>query len=173
MRIRKAVGRYADTQGEMKMKKKFIIMFIALFAAATIPLAVSAQNRYCDQGEYRGNSRNRVDGPRGNVRNYDPAYRGNSRNLKSKYRGDSRNVGAYNNGTYYEDGYYNDGYVVRQPNVYDRHRKAINLAIGAGAGAAVGSVIGGKKGALIGAAAGIIGGAIVTKKQQPRNYPRY
>lgn len=154
------------------MKKKLIIMFIALFALSTIPLAASAQTRYCDQGGYRGNSRNRVDGPRGNVRNFDGAYRGNSRNLKSKNFG-PRDARSYNDDPYYDNGYYNDGYEVRQPNVYDRHRKAINLAIGAGAGATVGAMIGGKKGALVGAAAGIVGGAIVTKKQQPRNYPRY
>ena len=60
-----------------------------------------------------------------------------------------------------------------QPNVYDRHRKAFNLAIGTGAGALLGALLGGKKGALIGAGAGLAGGAIVTAKQAPRNYYRW
>ena len=60
-----------------------------------------------------------------------------------------------------------DGY--REPNVYDKHRKAVNLAVGMGVGAVIGALIGGKKGALIGGAAGVAGGAIVTAKQKPRN----
>ena len=66
---------------------------------------------------------------------------------------------------------YNDGY--QQPNVYDRHRKAVNIGGGAVAGAILGALLGGKKGALIGAAVGAAGGAIATKKQAPRNYYRY
>ena len=67
--------------------------------------------------------------------------------------------------------YYGSNY--GQPNAYDRHRKAFNLAIGTGAGALIGALLGGKKGALIGAGAGLAGGAIVTAKQSPRNYYRY
>ena len=63
---------------------------------------------------------------------------------------------------------YNDGY--KQPNVYDRHRQAINIGVATGAGALLGALLGGKKGALIGGAAGVAGGYIITKKQQPRNY---
>lgn len=78
-----------------------------------------------------------------------------------------------NDGYVYNDPYYTDDYGVSQPNVYDRHRKAFNLGIGAAAGAIVGGLIGGKKGALIGAGVGVAGGAIVTAKQAPRNYPKY
>jgi hypothetical protein len=70
----------------------------------------------------------------------------------------------------YNEGY-NDDYGYEQPNVYDRHRKAINIGGGAVAGAVLGAVLGGKKGALIGAAVGAAGGAIATKVQQPRNTP--
>lgn len=84
-----------------------------------------------------------------------------------------RNV-RYQNGRQYNDRYYNNGsYGVKQPNAYDRHRKAVNLSVGTAAGAAIGAVAGGKKGALIGAAAGLATGAIVTKVQKPRNYPKY
>ena len=70
---------------------------------------------------------------------------------------------------YSNDNYeYNDG----RPNVYDRHRKALNIVIGTGAGAVLGAIFGGKKGAVIGAAAGAAGGAIVTAKQRPRNHYR-
>lgn len=80
-----------------------------------------------------------------------------------------------NRGTVYNDPYYNDGYYegYERPNVYDRHRKAINLGVATGAGALIGALIGGKKGALIGAAAGVATGAIVTAKQKPRNTERY
>jgi osmotically inducible lipoprotein OsmB len=64
-------------------------------------------------------------------------------------------------------------YGVSRPNIYNRHRKAVNIGGGALAGALLGALLGGKKGALIGAAVGAAGGAIVTKKQAPRNYYRY
>ncbi|HVF47645.1 MAG TPA: hypothetical protein VNA17_08780 [Pyrinomonadaceae bacterium] len=66
---------------------------------------------------------------------------------------------------------YNDGYGYDEPNVYDRHRKAINIGGGAVAGAILGAVLGGKKGALIGAAVGAGGGYVATKVQKPRNTP--
>ena len=135
------------------MKKQITAFLIVSMLAIMAPIAASAQTRYC--------------APRNN-----DYYRGNSRNVRSEYRGNSRNVRNNYSERNYDSGYYNDGYVVRQPNVYDRHRKALNLAIGTGAGAALGAIIGGKKGALIGGAAGLIGGAIVTKKQRPRNYYR-
>src|SRR5215204_1328206 len=81
----------------------------------------------------------------------------------------------YNDGRYtrnYDQQYY-DNYGYDEPNVYDKHRKAINLAAGTGIGAVIGALIGGKKGALIGGAAGLAGGAIVTAKQSPRNTTRY
>jgi outer membrane lipoprotein SlyB len=66
--------------------------------------------------------------------------------------------------------YYGD---YRRPNVYDTHRKAVNIGGGAAVGAILGALIGGGKGALIGAAVGAAGGAVVTSKQAPRNYYRY
>jgi hypothetical protein len=65
--------------------------------------------------------------------------------------------------------YYDSG----APNVYDRHRKAINIGVATGVGAVIGALFGGKKGAAIGAAAGVAGGAIITAKQAPRNYYHY
>jgi hypothetical protein len=95
---------------------------------------------------------------------------------QTRYRSEnyrqSRNTRTYNNeNRYYDNGYYDTN--VKQPNVYDRHRKAMNLAIATGAGAIIGALLGGKKGALIGAGAGVVTGAIITKKQVPRNYPKY
>ena len=69
----------------------------------------------------------------------------------------------------YNEQYNQQYYGYEQPSTYDKHRKAVNLAAGAGIGAVIGAIIGGKKGALIGGAAGIAGGAIVTAKQKPRN----
>jgi hypothetical protein len=67
----------------------------------------------------------------------------------------------------------NRNYYGKQPNVYDRHRKAVNLSVGTAGGALLGAAIGGKRGALIGAGAGLATGAIVTANQKPRNYRRY
>ena len=78
-------------------------------------------------------------------------------------------------GRYYQNSRSTNSRYYKKPNVYDRHRKSINIGGGAAGGALLGALIGGKKGALIGALLGAGGGAIVTAKQKPRNYikPRY
>lgn len=91
-----------------------------------------------------------------------PSY--NQDRYSREYRTAQRN-NRYNE--QYNQQYYGYGY--EQPSTYDKHRKAVNLATGAGIGAVIGAIIGGKKGALIGGAAGLAGGAIVTAKQKPRN----
>jgi hypothetical protein len=101
-----------------------------------------------------------------------PMLAGSASAQRRTYYNDGRYNQTYNRGYYnYDQGYYNENY--DQPNVYDKHRKAINLAAGTGIGAIIGGLIGGKKGALIGGAAGLAGGAIVTAKQKPRNTTRY
>ena len=60
----------------------------------------------------------------------------------------------------------------KKPNVYRRHRKAFNIAIGSGVGMLVGGLLGGKKGVVIGGLAGAGGGALFTHKQRPKNYVR-
>ena len=87
-----------------------------------------------------------------------------------RYQNESREYSQYANESDQYDNvqYQNDG----RPNVYQRHRKSMNIAIATGAGAIIGALIGGKKGALIGAAAGVAGGVIITKKQAPKNYYR-
>ena len=62
--------------------------------------------------------------------------------------------------------------VVKRPNFYRRHRKAVNIGAGTVAGAVVGGLIGGKRGAGIGALAGAGGGYLVTKKQKRKHYTR-
>ncbi|MEQ1646585.1 MAG: hypothetical protein ABL959_24230, partial [Pyrinomonadaceae bacterium] len=85
-----------------------------------------------------------------------------------------RNNDRYNtNDQYYDDDYYYDENGIKRPNVYDRHRKAINIGVATGAGAIIGGIFGGKKGALIGAGVGVATGAIITAKQKPRNTERY
>lgn len=63
---------------------------------------------------------------------------------------------------------------------YQKHKKAIDIGIGAGVGTLIGALIGGKKGALIGAGVGAGGGALYTyvinprtKKRERVYYPRY
>lgn len=131
------------------MKKKMTAIVIASILAIMSPMAAMstvAQTRAWD----------------GKNKRYSREYKRNAERNRTY-------DGRYNDG-YYDDGYYG-GY--DEPNVYDRHRKAMNLGIGAAAGAIIGGLIGGKKGAIIGAGAGVVGGAIVTAKQAPRNYPRY
>ena len=99
-----------------------------------------------------------------------PALAGTASAQRRGYdQNNNRNDGYYDQN--YDNGYDNNNY--RQPKVYDRHRKAINIGVATGAGALIGAIFGGKKGALIGAAAGVAGGAIITAKQRPRNYDRY
>ncbi len=145
-------GPIAAPKENQDMKKKLTTLVIASILAVMTPMAATsafAQNsKYCEDN--------------------------NSRYTRQARKRDQRRGGyndAYYNSGYREDEYYDDR--SRQPNVYDRHRKAMNLGIGAAAGAIVGGLIGGKKGALIGAGVGVAGGAIVTAKQKPRNYPRY
>lgn len=94
-----------------------------------------------------------------------------TRNYKRQYNSERRQYDDnryQDNGQNYDESGYYDGY--KKPNVYDRHRKAMNIAIATGAGAIIGALIGGKKGAVIGAGAGVAAGAILTKKQKSRNY---
>jgi hypothetical protein len=53
---------------------------------------------------------------------------------------------------------------VKNPSYYRRHRNAINMAVGTGAGAVIGGLIGGGKGAAIGAGVGLGGSALYTYK---------
>jgi uncharacterized protein YcfJ len=61
-------------------------------------------------------------------------------------------------------------YYYKKPNFYRRHRKAMNIGIGAGIGALAGGLIGGRRGLAIGSLAGAGGGYLVTKKQKSKNY---
>lgn len=61
----------------------------------------------------------------------------------------------------------------KKPNFYQRHRKFVNIAGGAGAGMLLGGLLGGRKWAAVGALAGAGGGYLVTKKQKSKNYIRY
>ena len=62
--------------------------------------------------------------------------------------------------------------VYKRPNFYRRHRKAVNIGAGTGAGLLVGGLVGGRKGAVIGGLAGAGTGAIVTHKQRPKHHVR-
>lgn len=133
------------------MFKKFFTTFLmAATMAVTIPALTGTAS-----AQKHGNDRNN------NNRNYD---RYNDPRYNSQY--DDR---YYDEN--YNDGYYDQEY--KRPNVYDRHRKAVNLTVATGAGAVIGAIFGGKKGALIGAAAGAVTGAVITAKQKPRNTERY
>ncbi len=63
--------------------------------------------------------------------------------------------------------------VNKKPSFYRRHRNAVNIAVGTGAGALLGGIIGGKKGALIGTAAGAGGSALYTYKIRPKKRRYY
>ena len=63
--------------------------------------------------------------------------------------------------------------VYKKPNVYQRHRNAINIGIGTAAGAIIGGLLGGKKGALIGAGVGAGSSALYTYKLNPKTKRYY
>lgn len=55
---------------------------------------------------------------------------------------------------------------------YKKHKKLIDIGIGAGAGALLGALFGGKKGALIGAGVGAGSGALYTYVINPKTKKR-
>lgn len=63
--------------------------------------------------------------------------------------------------------------VYKKPSFYRRHRNAVNIAAGTGAGALIGGIAGGKKGALIGSAIGAGGSAVYTYKVRPKKRKYY
>ncbi len=64
----------------------------------------------------------------------------------------------------YKNGRYQTVRVYKKPSFYRRHRNAVNIGIGTGAGALIGGIARGKKGALIGSAIGAGGSALYTYK---------
>lgn len=68
----------------------------------------------------------------------------------------------------YRNGRYRTVRVYKRPSFYRRHRNAVNMAVGTGAGALIGGIAGGKRGALIGTAAGAGGSALYTYKIKPK-----
>lgn len=60
----------------------------------------------------------------------------------------------------------------KRPNFYKRHRKALNIGIGAAAGMLVGGLIGGGRGVAIGGLAGAGGAALVNTRLRSKKYGR-
>src|ERR1035437_7480906 len=152
----------------VNMKKYITAILMTGMLAFAVP--TFAQTRYDrDRDEHRSRqTRSRV--YRSNYENREYNDRGYANN--GYYNGGYANKGYYNGG-YVNNGYYNNGnYGTTGTSVYDQHRKAINIGVGAGAGAIIGAMIDGGRGALIGTADGAAGGAVVTAVQRPRNYYR-
>lgn len=78
---------------------------------------------------------------------------------------------------YYKRVYRNGSYhlvrVYKKPSFYRRHRNAMNIAMGTGAGALIGGIAGGRKGALIGTAVGAGGSSLYTYKIRPKKRRYY
>ncbi len=68
----------------------------------------------------------------------------------------------------YRNGRYRTVRVYKRPSFYRRHRNAVNMAVGTGAGALIGGIAKGKRGALTGAAVGAGGSALYTYKVRPK-----
>lgn len=134
------------------MFRKYVTStLMAMMVATAVPIlstTAAAQSRYCTCRSSRHYASRRYH------RRYSTA--------RSSYASRS-----YTNRTYATQ-----SAAYRRPGFYSRHRKAINLAAGTGAGMLLGGLLGGRRGAGIGALAGAGGGAIFTHVQRPRNYTR-
>ena len=150
-----------------------VVISLQIFAGNSL-----AQGRSCDRNNAGGRYGRNVES-----RNYNSGYEQRRyEQAAATYGNRGYNTGYYDpyynsgsSGAYYDpyyDPYYN-GNGNYGTSTYDRHRKAVNIGVGAAAGGAVGAAVGGSRGLVIGATAGAIGGAIVTAVQSPRNYPRY
>lgn len=73
----------------------------------------------------------------------------------------------------YRNGSYHLVRVYKKPSFYRRHRNAMNIAMGTGAGALIGGIAGGRKGALIGTAVGAGGSSLYTYKIRPKKRRYY
>jgi hypothetical protein len=151
--------------------KKFLVgslMLLVLSAAAVI--TVNAQ--YCRSRGNRG-----YNGGYNNARyiTYNGGYnRGYNRGYNSGYnRGYS--PAYYQQPVYYSSPTYYRTYNSNRPSYYRRHRNAVNIGIGTGAGAIIGALAGGRRGAVLGALIGGGGGAAYTYGFNPkrRYYRRY
>jgi hypothetical protein len=91
------------------------------------------------------------------------AYAGCPRHHRAAHR---RTRTTTTNSYRYASAYY------KKPNVYQRHRRLFNTAIGAGAGALVGGLLGGRRGAGIGILGGALGSQVFTHYQHPQNHYR-
>jgi hypothetical protein len=157
--------------------KKFLVgslMTLVLMAGAVI----IANAQYCpprrsDRGYNNGYGTRYV--------SYNRGYnRGNKRGHYKRYnRGYNR---GYDGGYYapaYQPAYYSApryrSYRSNRPSYYRRHRNAVNIGIGTGAGAIIGALTGGRRGAVLGALIGGGGAAAYTYGLNPkrRHYRRY
>ena len=143
------------------MKKTLVGLLMFFVFAITVPLTAEAQS--CRGRSYRRSS-------------YSRSYaRANRYYNNRRYARTNR---LYYNSGYTTRSYNNYVYVYQQrrPSFYRRHRNAINIAIGTGAGAIIGALVGGRRGALIGTGIGAGGSALYTygiRPKQRRYYRRY
>lgn len=149
--------------------KKFLVgslMLLVLMAGVVI----TANAQYCRTRGYRG-----YDGYNARYISYNRGYnRGNKRgHYKQSNRGYS--PAYYQQPVYYSQPTYYRSYRSNRPSYYRRHRNAVNIGIGTGAGAIIGALAGGRRGAVLGALIGAGGGAAYTYGLNPkrRYYRRY
>jgi hypothetical protein len=152
--------------------KKFLVgslMTLVLMAGAVI----IGNAQYCPPRGYRGYN----NGYGTRYVSYNRGYRrGHNRGYDRGYsRGYNR---GYNRG--YQPAYYYStpryrSYRSNRPSYYRRHRNAVNIGIGTGAGAIIGALTGGRRGAVLGALIGGGGAAAYTYGLNPkrRHYRRY
>lgn len=143
--------------------KKFLVgslMLLVLTAGAVI----TANAQYCRTRSYRSNNYG--------YNNYNTRYAGNEGRRYN--RGNNRGYSGYQPAYYSQPTYYRSSptyytsYRSNRPSYYRRHRNAINVGIGTGAGALIGALAGGGRGAVIGALLGAGGGAAYTYGLNPK-----
>jgi hypothetical protein len=149
-------------KGRKNVMKKFLVgslMLLVLVAGAVI----TANAQYCRTRGNRGyNSYN----------SYPARYVTYNRGYNRRYnRGYNRGYqpAYYSTPTYYRSApTYYTSYRSNRPSYYRRHRNAINVGLGTGAGAIIGALAGGRRGAVLGALIGGGGAAAYTYGFNPK-----
>ena len=149
--------------------KKFLAgtLFVLVFAIALPMLSYgqSCRSRSYHRGRTVSYSYASYGYQPHSYRTYSRSYRSYCPPRRASYRR------SYTRTYYRPAAYYS--YSSRRPSFYRRHRNALNIAIGSGAGALLGGLLGGRRGVGYGLLAGGGASALYTYKLRPKHRRYY